>query len=205
MNTTMRQVSAFLATAAVVVLGLSLLVPFPEAVGGDGTDRPAAPVSFTKDGKLKLPALGSWREWPFLGTPLTPNDLNKGKAAFPEFHHVYMDAVSFKAYQRTGRFPEGTVICKELVTVGTKKASSGRGYFEGEHNGFEIAHKSKRLYPSEPGNWAYYSFGHHAPPYASAAKRQPVANCAACHQGLADEDMVFSQYYPNLRAAKSGK
>ena len=83
-------------------------------------------LAFATDGQLKIPPLGSWRTWPFVGTPVTPNDMNKGKAAFPEFHHVYMDPESYKSYRRTGVFPEGTVLAKELTTVGKKKASSGR-------------------------------------------------------------------------------
>ena len=196
----MRKESAVFAAVAIVVLAVVVVVPLPEASGQGET---TGVLEFTKDGQLNQPALGSWRTWPFMGTPVTPNDMNKGKASFPEFHHVYIDPASYKTYAATGVFPEGTVIAKELVTAQKrKKASSGRGYFEGTHNGFEIAHKSKKLYPKEPGNWAYYSFGHHAPPYAAMAKRQPTESCASCHESLADEDMVFVQYYPNLRAAK---
>ncbi len=196
----MRRVSAFVAAASVILFALFVFVPLPEA---SGQDEKSGPLVFAKDGQLKLPPLGSWRGWPFLGTPVTPNDMNKGNAAFPEFHHVYMDPTSFLSYSKTGVFPEGTIICKELVLARKKKkASSGRGYFEGEFNGYEIAHKSKKRYPKEPGNWAYYTFEHHAPPYAATAKMQATANCAACHESLADEDMVFVQYYPNLRAAK---
>ncbi len=50
---------------------------------------PAALVEFTPDGKLKKP-VGS-RKWMYVGTPVTPNDLNGGEAPFPEFHAVYMD------------------------------------------------------------------------------------------------------------------
>ncbi|MEE8106384.1 MAG: cytochrome P460 family protein [Planctomycetota bacterium] len=197
-----RRITAYLAVTALVVMGVVMLATTPTNAQDDAM---SGPLKFTADGELNIPPLGSWRTWPFLGTPVTPQDMNKDKAAFPEFHHVYMYPAHHKSYSETGVFPEGTVLCKELVTVGKKKASSGRGYFEGEFNGFEIAHKSKKMYPDEPGNWAYYSFEHHAPPYAPKAKRQPTANCASCHEALADEDMVFSQYYPNLRAAKPSK
>ena len=48
-----------------------------------------APVEFTADGKLKQPV--GYREWVYIGTPLTPNDLNDGHSNFPEFHNVYID------------------------------------------------------------------------------------------------------------------
>ncbi len=41
-----------------------------------------------KDGALERPS--GYREWVYVGTPVTPNDMNDGKAAFPEFHNVYI-------------------------------------------------------------------------------------------------------------------
>ena len=37
-----------------------------------------------KDGKLQRTT--GYREWVYVGSPLTRNDLNNGKATFPEFH-----------------------------------------------------------------------------------------------------------------------
>ena len=48
---------------------------------------------FTADGKLIRPE--GWREWVFVGSPLTPNSLNGGEAPFPEFHTVYIDPKSW--------------------------------------------------------------------------------------------------------------
>lgn len=166
---------------------------------------------FTADGQLMLPEKHIWREWPFVGTPLTPNALNGGNAPFPEFHIVYIDPVSWEHYKKTGEFREGTVLAKELTRVrapdgankdGSTDEVSGTGYFMGEYSGFEITIKSKKRYPNEPGNWAYYTFGHQPEPYNQTAKRQPAEACNACHEAAAAEDFVFTQFYPVLRAAK---
>jgi hypothetical protein len=175
-----------------------------------------APVSaytpqFTEGGQLVLPAAEIWREWPQVGTPLTPNALNGGEAPFPEFHSVYIDPVSWQHWRQTGEFREGTVLAKELLTVhgvdalpdGSTQQVSGRGYFMGAFSGFEIAYKSAAHFPDEPGNWAYFSFGHHAPPYAEATSKMPVASCNSCHAASAARDFVFTQFYPVLRAAKA--
>ena len=143
-----------------------------------------------------------WREWVFVGTPLTPNSLNPPEAPFPEFHNVYIDPGSWAHYKKTGQFRDGTVFAKELVLVGDTAATSGKGFFMGEFAGFEIAYKSTKHFPNEPGNWAYFTFGHKPEPYANTAAKQPVAACAACHIAAAAEDMVFTQYYPVVRAAK---
>ena len=90
---------------------------------------------YTSDGKLIRPE--GYREWVYVGTPLTPNDLNLPEASFPEFHNVYIHPDDFEHYSKTGEFPDGTVIIKELVSVGSKQAVSGIGYFMGEFVGLE--------------------------------------------------------------------
>ena len=137
-----------------------------------------------------------------MGTPLTPNSLNPPEAPFPEFHSVYIDPKSWTHYKKTGKFREGTMIAKELALVGSTQATSGKGFFMGEFSGFEIAYKSAKRFPNEPGNWAYFTFGHKPEPYNATAKAMPTAACAACHTASAAEDMVFTQYYPVLRAHK---
>lgn len=168
---------------------------------------------FTADGALVLPKGEIWRTWPYVGAPLTPNALNGGEAPFPEFHSVYIDPVSFAHWRETGEFRDGTVLAKELVTVydanalpdGSTQQVSGRGYFMGDFAGFEIAYKSAEHFPEAPGNWAYFTFGHHAPPYASARSAMPTETCSACHEANAAEDFVFTQFYPVLRATKSSE
>jgi len=156
-------------------------------------------ITFNEKGELIKPK--GYRRWTYVGTPLTPNDMNDGNAPFPEFHSVYINPEAYRHYQKTGEFPDGTVLVKELVSVGDKEASSGNGYFMGDFVGLEVSLKDEKRYSDEPGNWAYFSFGHSYPLKKKAAA-QPSASCNACHEGEADDDFVFTQYYPVLRAAK---
>jgi len=160
-------------------------------------------VAFSMNEKGELIKPEGYREWVYVGAPVTPNDMNNGKAAFPEFHNVYIDPTSYGHWKKTGKFREGTILVKELVSVGSKVAASGNGYFMGEFIGLEATIKSAKLFPKEPGNWAYFGFttkDHKTlKPTATAF---PTEACAACHKASAAEDMVFTQYYPVLRAAK---
>lgn len=158
---------------------------------------------FNAQGELVLPE--GYREWVFIGAPLTPHGLNDGKAGFPEYHHVYVNPNAFAVYQRTGEFPDGTVIAKELVLLqkgdfedGSKNAPSGRGYFAGEFQGMDVMVKDSQRFKDSNG-WGFFNFGHHAPPYLKAAKAAPVESCAACHSANVGKDMVFKTYYPVLR------
>lgn len=181
--------------ALVLAIGLGALAEPPAPDAG-----PAKP-GFTADGKLTQPV--GYREWVYVGTPLTPNDLNPPEAPFPEFHNVYIHPEDYAHYRKTGEFPDGTVLVKELINIGSKEASSGRGYFMGEFIGLETAIKDSKRFPKEPGYWAYFSFGH-SYPLAEAAAKQPVSTCNSCHAANAAQDYVFTQYYPVLRAAKPG-
>jgi hypothetical protein len=162
--------------------------------------EPFPKPTFNAKGELLRPDI-SYREWVYVGTPLTPNDLNPPAANFPEFHNVYIHPSDFDHWKRTGRFPDGTVLVKELVTVGATQATSGNGYFMGEYIGLETTIKDSVRFPDEPGNWAYFSFGH-SYPLADTAAPFPAAACNACHDAAAADDWVFTQYYPVLRAAK---
>ncbi|MFC1749741.1 cytochrome P460 family protein [Pseudomonadota bacterium] len=154
-----------------------------------------------KNSMLERPT--GYREWVYVGTPVTPNDMNDGKAAFPEFHNVYIHPDSWEHWKTKGEFPDGTIIVKELVSVGGKSAPSGNGYFMGDFIGLEAVLKSKKYFPKEPGNWAFFSFtmpDHES--LKSDAKAFPTDACNSCHQSNAATDWIFTQYYPVLRDAK---
>ena len=181
----------------VTLVGVVASLPFGEVLA-DTHEKYEA--TFNADGELIRPS--GWREWVFVGSPLTPNSLNGGAASFPEFHSVYIDPKSWAHYKKTGTFREGTMFAKELTLVGDTAATSGIGFFNGELQGFEIAHKDTGRYTAGSGGWAYYTFGHKPEPYANSTAAQPTAACAVCHTAAAADDMVFTQYYPILRAAK---
>ncbi len=157
---------------------------------------------FNSAGELIRPV--GYREWIYIGSPLTPNDMNNGKAAFPEFHNVYIDPASWKHWKKTGQFRDGTLIIKELVSVGSKQAASGNGYFQGEYQGLEAMTKSKQQFPDKKGNWGFFRFTiDGSTELRTVSSAQPDANCSGCHQAQAAQDQVFTQYYPVLRAASA--
>ncbi|MGE0621147.1 MAG: cytochrome P460 family protein [Pseudomonadales bacterium] len=157
---------------------------------------------FTPSGELELP--DGFRQWVFIGSPLTPHGLNNGEAGFPEFHNVYVEPAAYDYYVRNGRWPEGAMMVKELQLTqpgtfpdGSRTEVSGRGYFPGIPNGMDVSVKDSRRFPDTNG-WGFFNFGHHAPPYLATAKEAPVAACAGCHMASAHEDMVFTGFYQLL-------
>jgi len=193
--------------AIIVGFGLTasavyLLIAKP--VAASQSDQSSA--VFESDGKLKLPDPQAFRRWVFVGAPLTPNGLNNGKANFPEYHHVYIEQKNVDAYLKTGEFPEGTVIVKELTRVldpkfpdGSRSEPSGRGYFNGQYNGIDVTVKDSKRF-AKTNNWGFFTFGHHPLPYSQSAEEAPASECASCHQTfVAKTDMTWVQFYPLLR------
>ena len=167
------------------------------AMGRQATGADWGP-KWTADGKLKIPE--GYHEWVFLGSPLTPNALNGGEAGFPEYHNVYVQPQAFHAYKKTGKWPEGTIMFKELQRVrssmtadGSSVEVSGRGYFPGALNGVDISVKDRTRF-SDTNDWGFFTFGHTAPPYSETAAEMPVEACASCHIENAT-NMVFKKFY----------
>jgi Cytochrome P460 len=199
---TLKQLFSVL--AAILAFYMVTFTPFghpssaeAQSLGMPENEKP----KYTADGQLIPFSPDVFREWIWVGEPLTPNDLNDGEANFPEFHDVYINPTAWREWKKSGTFPEGTVLIKELTSVGSKKAASGNGYFQGEFTGLEHAIKDTKRFPAEAKGWGYFSFGHKYP-LKKQATLNPVATCAACHVANAQTDMVFTQYYPVLRAGK---
>src|SRR5580704_11522542 len=203
----------------IVGLGLTasavyLLVAKPVAAA----QNEQSSVVFNADGTVQVPT--GFRKWVFVGAPLTPEGLNDGKyncdqpggctrSNFPEYHHVYIEQKNVDAYLKTGSFPEGTVIVKELTRVldptfpdGSTKEPSGRGYFNGAYNGIDMTVKDSKRF-AKTNNWGFFTFGHHPMPYDETAAEKPVTECAGCHiANVASTDMTWIQFYPLLRDKK---
>src|SRR5512147_842451 len=174
-------------------------------------------VVFNADGSVNVPDPHVYRRWVFVGAPLTPEGLNNGKfncdqpggctkSNFPEYHHVYIEQKNVDAYLKTGDFPEGTVIIKELTRVldpkfpdGSRKEPSGRGYFNGAYNGIDMSIKDSKRF-AKTNNWGFFTFGHHPMPYDKTSAERPASECAGCHiANVAKTDMTYIQFYPLLR------
>ena len=193
-----------LTIVALGLIGLAGYVVVTKPVAAAQAEQSSA--VFDSQGNLKLPDPHVFRRWVFVGAPLTPNALNNGKANFPEYHHVYIEEKNVEAYLKTGSFPEGTVIVKEMTRVldptfpdGSRTEPSGRGYFNGQYNGIDVTVKDSKRFAKTNG-WGFFTFGHHPLPYTESAAEAPATECASCHQTFVTKtDMTWVQFYPLLR------
>jgi hypothetical protein len=187
----------FLAVIASIASGMIVTVVLAQMPSvSEQTTRSRYLPEYTASGDLVLPK--NFREWVYVGSPLTPNALNGGKAGFPEYHNVYIEPGSYEIYKKTYAFPEGTILFKELQLTlpgenpdGSRTEPSGRGYFPGPFNGADVTVKDTKRFAAW-GGWGYANFNHHEPK-APTAK---VTDCGhACHLGAAKKDEVWTQFY----------
>ena len=155
------------------IAGLSYVLASSAAPPGGTT----AAVEFTPDGKLKQPV--GYRKWVYVGEVVTPDGLNDGEATFPEFHSVYMDPESFAEYEKTGKFRDGTVLIKELSSVGSKKAPAAMATSKASSRAWRLRSRTRSYSRTSPAR---------GPTSASATsirsrrrrRRTPPAPSATC-------------------------
>src|SRR5215468_1930952 len=139
-----------LAVSALVTSGVVATNLFAQSSSSNSAQPACYPPQYTASGELILPK--NFHEWVYVGSPLTPNALNNGKAGFPEFHNVYIEPCSYAQYKKTNIFPEGTIFFKELQLTlppaqhpdGSQTQLSGRGYFPGAWNGADVTVKDTK-------------------------------------------------------------
>jgi hypothetical protein len=210
--------ATFLALTASIASGAIVMAVFAQSLSSSSAQAPTRPrylPEYTASGELILPK--NWREWVFVGSPLTPIPLNGGKACpegttssssepctgFPEYHNVYIEPGSYEIYKRTNEFPQETIIFKELQLLlpaqfpdGSRTEPSGRGFFPGAFNGADVTVKDSKRYADTNG-WGYFNFNHHEPK-KQTSKATPRDECAYCHIASAKKDDVWTQFYPLL-------
>ena len=204
-----------------IALGSSaVLVVMIVATGGWARKREPAsqaesaslirPAVFEKDGSLDLP--NGYRQWEHVGTRIKPDGrsvLDGSQITTPQVMDAYVAPAAFDFFKKTGTWPDGTQIVKEISLIKTGKdcdkntfvcsTSFGSGIFQASYIGIGMMVKDSKRFPSEPGNWGYFAFRSNGSIYQATATVRPQQQCASCHMRLASNtDYVFSRTHIGL-------
>jgi hypothetical protein len=184
---------------AIVVgmVGLSALAAVsPQAVQSNNAQaiRPAVQLVFNERGEAALPK--GYRSWVHAYTAwesITTTILDGTVTKTPEFHSVYVEPNTYRTFMETGKWPEGSLMVKEFSSASIDpnncdgppaypcKFGSSTVIFPQGHMGMGVMLKDSKRYPSEPGGWVYFSYGHRAPSYEPFSPVRDRAQCAQCH------------------------
>ena len=158
----------------------------------------AEPVSgpqFTASGELQRP--NDYREWIYLSSGLGMTydpgaQANVAMAMPPAFDNVFVTPASYRAFLKTGTWPDKTMFVLDVRAASTKGSINQGGHFQADFQGMEVEVKDEARFP---GKWAFFGFGKGQGP----AKQLPTsASCYSCHAQHAAVDNTFVQFYPTL-------
>jgi hypothetical protein len=145
---------------------------------------------YTPDAQLKFPA--EYREWVFLssGSGMTYGPL--ARQGPPQFDNVFVNPESYRAFLRTGHWPDKTTFILEVRSSESHGSINQGGHFQTDINGIEAEVK-------DGSSWTFYGF-----PLSSgvpAATGKPIprsASCYSCHGKNTAVENTFVQFYPQL-------
>jgi hypothetical protein len=145
--------------------------------------------AYESDGRLKFPA--HYREWIYLSSGVDMA-YAKGAPLHSAFDNVFVEPTAYREYQRTGAWPDGTLLVLELRAAAEKGSINQHGKFQsGTPLGVQVHVKDARRYK---GNWAFFAFDNAQP----AALIPMSEDCYDCHQAHGAVDTTFVQFYPTL-------
>jgi hypothetical protein len=182
-------------------LGAILLCAWAAALATSWTtvaqERAADGPSYTASGELIRPL--DYREWAFVtsgvGMTYGPARPATGQPAF--FDNVFVNRESYRAFQKTGRWPDKTMFLLEIRRGEVNVSINNGGQTQGEIVALESAVKDLAKFPD--GGWGYFDFGRGgAALSASAAPLPATASCYACHKNNTAVENTFVQFYPTL-------
>lgn len=179
---------------------LAALIVLPAIFGSQPLfgQSPSAFSSYVDaEGTISLPP--DFREWAYLGTWSIASDDESGGAA--DFHNVYTQPETIEAYRRTGAFPDGAVLVKELIEANSGDLTTGRVSWAREVTGWFIMIKDRKGRFPDNGlwgdGWGWALFQADDP--AKTVTEDYKADCIPCHVPATQDDWVYVRGYPVLQ------
>lgn len=197
MKMAMKKMTVFAGIGAVALL-VTAILPISgktQSVGSSGFN-----TAVDRNGNLRVPDIDFRKDWVSLGAWAVAND-EEGKQGSKGMHVVYTQPETVAAYRRTGAFPDGAVLIKELfstvteaMTTGTiSRADKATGYFVMVKDATGRFPDSKLW--GDGWGWAYFD----AESTRQTTSTDYKADCLGCHVPAEENDWVYIQGYPVLR------
>jgi hypothetical protein len=174
---------------------LASLISVGAVAMADGEDEKLSPY-VDKTGGISLPDPETVRaRWGYLGTWAV-----QGADGVEEFHAVYTQPSTITTYRETGRFPEGTVLVKEVRKASSGALTTGKIAWSDEVVlWFVMIKDSEGRFAGNPlwaEGWGWALFLAEDPTTNIATNFQD--DCMACHEPTRQTDWVYTQGYPVL-------
>lgn len=165
----------------------------PLSAFADNTISEQGAPRFTANGALKPPS--DYYNWVFLTSDLGMSYSEDGSdSTQPPFSNVFVDPAAYRAFLKTGTWPEHTQLIKEFRASATQGSINQHGFYQTGAPMSVLVHvkDSSRF----KGGWGFFAFSGTAP---TPAKQIPTnASCYSCHEAHGAVDSTFVQFYPSI-------
>lgn len=189
----------FFRASSVSVAGSLALVLFAAHVSKATADEPTAGAVVDTNGNLRVPA--DYRtSYQFLGSWAVADGVGKSPT---QLHVVYASTGTIAAYSKDKRFPDGSVLVKEVFQTETGKMMTGTVSRAQTLKGWFVMVKDSKN--THPGNalwgdgWAWSWFDADNPSKTTSTNYK--VDCLPCHVPARATDWIYVQGYPPLEAA----
>jgi hypothetical protein len=139
---------------------------------------------------MRMPA--DYRQWVYLSTGF---DMSYNPAMQMDHHmfdNVFVNPESYKAFLKTGTWPDKTIFVLEARRAIDKGSINQKGsYQSADLMGIEVHVKDESRFP---GKWAFFGFNDEK----AASMIPATADCYSCHSAHGAVDTTFVQFYPTL-------
>jgi Cytochrome P460 len=186
------------AGSAMVLVGL-LTSCFSPLSGIARAEEATRSQSVEAEAVLQIPAVDYRKEWVQLGTFSVLAD--KPADGAKQLHVVYTARQNVEAYLRTGRFPDGAVLLKDVFNARTETLTTGTSSYAGDLAGrFVLVKDGGGKLGTGPRfgdgwGWAFYEGSETMRTVTTDYK----SDCLSCHEPARGQDLLYIQGYPLLR------
>lgn len=156
------------------------------AVSHAASPKPA--VNYTADGKLIFPE--DYRTWVYLSTGMDMAYVEGPARSEHIFDSVFVDPASYASYQKTGTWPDKTIMVLEVRKGQGRGSINKNGVFQTDRVGAEVHVKDIARFKS---GWAFFPSG-----AAPTSALPQTSQCNVCHEQHGAVDTTFVQFYPTL-------
>lgn len=160
---------------------------------------PAEKQMAVSDAKGNLHIPPDYRSaYEYLGSWAVAADESQGSK---QLHTVYASPGTTAAYRKTGRFPDGTVLIKEVYKTETGPMTTGVvSHADALQGWFLMLKDSKNSHPENKlwaNGWAWSWFDTANPEKTTSTDFK--SDCQSCHEPAKGTDWVYISGYPPLK------
>jgi hypothetical protein len=181
--------------ALVLVVGLFLLIGL-QLQAQEKKEKETFSPYVNEQGKISLPK--DYRTtWRYLGSWAVPMKKAPGRG----FHDVFTQPEAVEAYKKTGKFPDGTVLIKEIRKIQGGKMTTGQVYWAGDIDSWFVMVKDEKGRFKDNPNWGKgwgWALFKPADPQKNVSTNYQK-DCFGCHIPAQKTDWVYMQGYPTLK------